>query len=378
MKSIAFFLLFLGLVSLSIASTSIFLDDLFVSPTFDSMDSALINCSATDTCVGKGDTCAGNYALGLGCSRTNGTCCAVGLFCNANKTCVTDTYEASCNAASDCYPPGQFTCANKTCQYIMGVGDECTDNSLCYSGSCINGTCQGQKENGACQSILNCNFGLFCKQTGLGNSTCQNTTAQGAACTPGGVPCYPGNVCYSKSTPANYTCQAVGTQTAGGPCLATADCGSGLVCVTSGGNTTCTSVSTSTVACTANANCTNGLCVCSMVTGSSYCSGALYNNPCTDESLSLTECLASNSCPMLSEAPDSCAQQKCSSDYKKANSCSCSLSNSILGKCFYNQYCGGFPVWAIIVIIVVAIVLVLAIVLLVFFMMRRRRQYDSI
>jgi hypothetical protein len=90
-------------------------------------------------------------------------------------------------------------------------------------------------------------------------------------------------------------------------------------------------------------------------------------------------CLASSGCDETpTNNPDSCCQDKCSSEFKKMGSCSCSLSSAMYGKCYYNDFCGGFPVWAIIVIIVVAIVLVLAIVLLVFFMMRRRRQYDSI
>jgi hypothetical protein len=101
-------------------------------------------------------------------------------------------------------------------------------------------------------------------------------------------------------------------------------------------------------------------------------------NPCTSEESDLTTCLASNNCTDASDAPESCCYANCLSQYKKTFSCGCSLSDQFYGSCFYNQYCGGFPVWAIIVIIVVAIVLVLAIVLLVFFMMRRRRQYDSI
>jgi len=367
--------LFLGLISLSSSAPSAFLDELFVTPTINSVNSALINCSATDTCAGKGDTCGGNYfpAMG-GCSKANGTCCAEGLYC-VNKTCLVDTYEGLCSTAADCYPMGEFTCVNKTCQYIMGIGEDCSANSECYSGNCANGTCMGSGYGGSCMTSLNCNFGLYCASMG-GNYSCQNTTAPGQPCG-NGVPCFPGNVCFQKTFGNGSTCQAIGTQTEGMPCT-TGACASGLVCNIASMNVTCVSVNTSSVACTADQNCTNGVCKCSPVTGSSYCVGLAYNNPCTEESINYYQCLATSSCSFSSEAPDSCAQKNCESDYKKSQSCGCSLSNSVLGKCTYNQYCGGFPVWAIIVIIVVAIVLVLAIVLLVFFMMRRRRQYDSI
>jgi len=259
---------------------------------------------------------------------------------------------------------------------MMQVGEDCTANALCWSGVC-NTTCQGKAAGGACTSSSQCNFGLYCNGNSIMSGNCTNTTAPGAKCD-GIVPCAPGNVCFEKTFGNGTTCQQVGTQSAGMPCAPNA-CQSGLVCNVAAANVTCVSVNTSSVACTANANCSNGaLCVCSAVTGSSYCFGFTYNNPCTEENLNLISCLAENSCQANSEAPDSCAQTNCDSDYKKTQSCGCSLANSMSGKCAYSQYCGGFPVWAIIVIIVVAIVLVLAIVLLVFFMMRRRRQYDSI
>jgi len=372
MKSIAFFLLFLGLVYLSMARSSAFLDDLFVAPTIDDTP---VSCNATDTCAGKGDACTGNYPGTAGCNATAGNCCASGLTCTVNKTCSANTEGESCNSITDCFPQSYFNCVNKTCQYWLSVGDECTDSSLCLNGNCANGTCAGQALNGKCGSDLDCNFGLYCSYQNVTNPTCQNTTAQGQTCTPL-VPCYPGNVCFAKTYGNGTTCQQVGSQSAGGPCTAEA-CSSGLACYGPVTNMTCQSVSTSSVACSYQANCTGGACICSSVTGTSFCAGALYN-PCTEESLNLVQCLAENSCVSFSMAPDSCAQSKCSSDFKKSNSCGCSLASSQYGKCAYNQYCGGFPVWAIIVIIVVAIVLVLAIVLLVFFMMRRRRQYDSI
>jgi hypothetical protein len=264
---------------------------------------------------------------------------------------------------------------------MLTNGDACNVNNsqLCPTGICNANTtmCQGYSANQMCTSTNQCNFGLYCKMGLMGNSTCQNATAQGSTCV-SSAECFPGNVCF-KSTPNNQsTCQQVGSQAPGMPCTTYA-CGSGYYCQISATNQTCQTVNTASVACSNSANCSNSAtCVCSYVTGTSYCQGSGYNNPCTEETVGLVQCLADNQCVGASLASDSCAQQKCESDYKKAQSCSCSLENSMYGKCYYNSYCGGFPVWAIIVIIVVAIVLVLAIVLLVFFMMRRRRQYDSI
>jgi len=382
MKFSIFFILCLGMISLAMASKSTFLDELFMPQPL----ALNVNCSATASCLGKGDTCAGNYNLatnvGTGCVPANGTCCATGLYCSVNKTCVENTYQDKCSTAGDCWPPKEFGCVAGSCQYMLTNGDACTANNsqLCPTGMCNTNTsmCQGLTVGQQCSSGNQCNFGLYCAMGLMGNMTCQNTTASGSPCAyTGSDECYPGNVCFKATANNGTTCQQVGTQAAGLPCTASA-CGSGLFCGAAP-NMTCQTVNTASVACTNSANCSSiSTCVCSYVTGTAYCQGPGYNSPCTEEHVSLIQCLADSQCVGASVAPDSCCQQKCESDYKKSFSCSCSLGNSMYGKCFYNTYCGGFPVWAIIVIIVVAIVLVLAIVLLVFFMMRRRRQYDSI
>jgi len=383
MKFALFAILFVGFVCLA-QSRSIFLDNLFVSQTAN----VILSCNATDSCAGKGDTCNGVYQSGNciqnGASAANGTCCADGLFW-VNSTCVTDTAGQSCTSSTNCFSssPTPMNCVSGTCVYIYGPGDSCSNNTDCASGNCTGSVCIGGSYGQSCSTaatvIPSCNFGLYCYLNITSQSTtCQNTTAEGGNCT-SSVQCAAGTTCFS-STRTNGTlsqpmCQTIGTQSEGNPCMDNSACDSGTVCYM--GN--CTSVGTSMTSCTNSTSCGTGAqCVCSYVTGDLYCAGTLYNNPCTDEQISLQSCLASSSCSEATDAPNSCSYANCLSEYKKSLSCRCSFASSVSGGCSYNQYCGGFPVWAIIVIIVVAIVLVLAIVLLVFFMMRRRRQYDSI
>jgi len=379
MKATLFAIVFLGLISMAM-SRSAFLDDLFdskvVVPKPAHTETALAwSCNATDTCAGKDDACTGNYNLGVssgGCSKTNGTCCATGLYC-VNKTCQMNNDGGSCNSAGDCFPAGQFNCVNKTCQYMMYIGDSCTANALCATGNCANGTCQGTANGSPCLISSQCNVGYYC------DGNCTMARKEGAGCDSSDE-CAPGTVCsITEFSNTTKTCVAIGSQQEGEPCVEYL-CTEGTVCGGNVMNMTCVSVNTSSEACTSPSNCTGlSICHCSAVTGTGFCVGPTYNEPCTGEANDLMSCLAENSCFFIpNSAPDSCTQNNCASQYKKSFSCACSLSNSLYGKCIYNQYCGGFPVWAIIVIIVVAIVLVLAIVLLVFFMMRRRRQYDSI
>jgi len=372
MKFTLFIVLFVGLICISHARTS-FLDTIFLAATSQHSDVEMAtSCNATDSCSGKGEACTGTYPIG--CNTTNGNCCAMGLYC-INKTCATDNIGDSCQSSATCHSNmGPTVCSNGTCQYLGGLGDPCSKSDMCQQGTCMNGTCQGKAQGQNCMMTSDCAFSLYC--SAANNATCQNSTAEGANCTATSH-CFPGTDCFKAGSNNYMTCNALGSQAENGPCnTGMADCASGLVCVS--GN--CTTVkSSSMVTCTANANCTGtgSACACSSVTGDQYCTGILYSS-CTDEQATLQNCLADNKCTLATDAPNSCCSDNCESEYKKSSSCSCDLSSSVFSSCYYNDNCGGFPVWAIIVIIVVAIVLVLAIVLLVFFMMRRRRQYDSI
>jgi len=326
------------------------------------------NCSSIYSCAGKGDSCNGSFTNGDCISGSS--CCAIGLYCISSE-CATDNMGANCTVMGDCHSSitGSYNCVNSTCKYIYGPGDTCTTSTDCIGGlNCTDSLCAGIAQGKACLFSDLCAFGLYC---GLNNGSMQCIPQPGENGTcPLGVTCYPGNVCESGKCITAYSVAS------GKSCSTQMTCETGLVCASNG---TCVEAITSLTTCTnATTDCPKGVpCECSPFSGTSFCVESLYD-PCTDEASDLLSCLAENNCTNALGSPNSCAYDHCYSDIKKSNSCGCSAQDSVYDSCFYNQYCGGFPVWAIILIIVVAIVLVLAIVLLVFFMMRRRRQYDSI
>jgi len=197
-------------------------------------------------------------------------------------------------------------------------------------------------------------------------STCANKVPAGGDCST--YPCYPGTTCF------NNNCTTLYSVPSGGKCSSSDLCETGYVCSLTG---TCTEAQDSFESCSQQSDCSSGICTCSLYSGDSYCF-VVDVDPCTDAASDLNDCIVDNNCTSANAGPQSCAYNNCYSDLKKSQSCGCDLADTAYSSCFYNQYCGGFPVWAIIVIIIAAIVLVLGIVLLVFFMMRRRRVYDSI
>jgi len=350
------------------------------------------NCTSVWGCVGKGDTCS-HSLVGLSCNGqqpfSNQSCCALGLSC-IGGVCAVDNSGSLCggtyNNASSCmtnYAGATIQCVGSnsttagTCQYMYGVGDTCTSSANCLYNLNCSGTCQGIATTNACNLTQQCVYGDYCAL----NFTCQPMVASGGTC--GGlVPCTAGTVCLTVN--GTSTCVGLFTQTAGTkPCMSStggSTCNTGLVCWAL--NSTCVTADTDITSCddgNATTSCpiSTWSCACSPFSGKSYCNDPYYND-CTDQQSSLLTCQTSSSCPTVSGAPNSCIYQNCYSEWKKSQSCGCTSASTGLDSCSYNDFCGGFPVWAIIVIIVVAIILVLGIVLLVFFMMRRRRQYDSI
>jgi len=344
----------------------------------NSTSASTASCTQNFTCADKGDTCSSDF---YSCNSTTGSgCCGLGLYC-VNSTCVTDNIGDPCKTVLDCDKPSNagdiaLSCTNGYCAYSYNLGDTCQNTSDCMPGLVCNNTiCTGLAQGVQCNGTMACGYGLYCGyKTGNGNYVCMNTTASGGDCS--STPCGPWLQCI------NNTCQAEYSVASGSHCVNSKQCQSGLYCSI---NATCTAVADDYTSCSADSDCTAGptgttSCVCSPFSGKSFCYGLGYLNvfPCNEDKSDLYTCLVDNSCSAANNAPNSCCTKNCLSDYKKSISCDCSGNKLSYGNCYYNGYCGGFPIWAIIIIIVVAIVLVLGIVLLVFFMMRRRRQYESI
>jgi len=327
---------------------------------------ANVTCQDDLSCAGEDDDCIGDQLNMNGCNVSNASCCALGLLCLEGE-CKTDNMGDDCNNTLDCHTTiaAPYDCVSGECQYVYGPGDSCSSNSDCMGSlNCTGSVCVGLSVGMTC-TAGQCGFGLSCNASNM----CANDVPQGGDCTGVGAVCYPGTFC------SGGKCVKYFSIAAGGSCAGFLACETGLTCAP---NKTCVTATTSISSCSTNSDCNNGIvCVCSQYTGEFYCADPLWN-PCSDQESDLESCLVDSNCTTAYGSPDSCAYSNCYSDLKKSNSCACDDLDTIFSSCFYNTYCGGFPVWAIIVIIIVAIVLVLAIVLLVFFMMRRRRVYDSI
>jgi len=357
-------------VCFSVANPSIFEPSMLLGPVNPNG-----TCTNTYSCAGEGDSCMGDQFKMNGCNQTSGNCCSMGLYC-LSGTCQTDNIGGACNSSLDCRPPAgagavAIGCNNKTCTYLYGAGEGCTVNSDCMFGlPCNNSMCVGLSVGQPCIGG-GCTFGYYCPLPLNGTSVCTAQMSNGQGCSTTSQ-CYPGNFCF------NGKCTATNSLASGASCAGAMSCVEGYTCAIN--NKTCVAVSTSPETCSTNSDC-NGiagsLCYCSPYTQNSYCSDALLD-PCSSEKIDLQSCLIENNCSYPSAAPNSCSYTNCYSDFEDSQSCSCSLADDYYGDCFYSNYCGGFPIWAIIVIIVVAIILVLAIVLLVFFMMKRKPDYEQI
>jgi len=339
---------------------------------------ATVSCAKNSSCVGKGASCGGfvdlttleTYNCSLNSSGTP-NCCASGLYCISGK-CAIDNAGATCTTGVDCYPSVTafypLNCVGGICTYVGYAGDKCTNGSQCANNlPCNNSVCTAPSVGQACNLTSGCGFGAYCGSLN-GSLQCINYPQNGSCYA--NSKCYPGNFCN------NGTCAALFSLGQGANCMGDSNrCQTGFICAPN--NNTCQTAETSLTTCTNDSDCSSGVCLCSPFSGKQYCD-SLFDDPCTSQRQSLDSCLVSNNCTHDGDGTNTCSYANCYSEYKKSNSCGCSIASTKYSSCFYNPYCGGFPVWAIIVIIVVIIVLILAVVLIVFFLMRRRRQYDTI
>jgi len=339
--------------------------------------SSNFTCTKNSSCVGKGATCGGFFDVKNGmtynCSiNSTGTpnCCAANLYCVGGK-CVVDNAGATCSSDGNCLPKGTtgqpLLCISGICTYVGFAGDKCTNNSQCLNLPCNNSVCSAPAVGQSCNLTTGCGFGLYCGVAN-GSQQCIALPQNGSNCV--NSMCYPGYFCKSGTCIPKYSLGV------GKTCFGYQDfCSTGLTCDPVNG--TCVTAQTSLPTCTNGSDCSSGVCICSFLSGKQFCA-ELDLDPCTSQRSSLDSCLVTNLCTHSGDGANTCSYANCYSEFKKAMSCSCTILSTEYSTCYYNSYCGGFPVWAIIVIIVVIIVLILAVVLIVFFLMRRRRQYDTI
>ena len=68
-----------------------------------------------------------------------------------------------------------------TCQYLpasLPAGEKCVNDTVCISGKCSGGVCQGKKETEDCENTYDCNIGLYCK-----DKKCKKVLAVNDTCT---------------------------------------------------------------------------------------------------------------------------------------------------------------------------------------------------
>lgn len=183
--------------------------------------------------------------------------CAGGLYCQKSETAVCPGICATypCDANHLC-GVGQY-CAGGLCRQAAQAGDPCTEMGDCNWGSlnCDDGEiCPGNVwcdlsagqcrpgvlEGGACGTIIgsaggtshaDCALNLWCDAaTGLAPGVCQQRSAAGGPCISSGN-CLSGLYCegfFSGATVTFGTC--VATAGPGAACVSSSQCQSGLVC----------------------------------------------------------------------------------------------------------------------------------------------------
>lgn len=393
MRNIIVLLVITALFSFGLVSASGGFSQFWVPAAADTDCDALY-----DNCIGEGDSCTGDFLPASPfCNLTdseNSTCCASGLKClnvSGDATCVADNVDEDCDSDSDCYSnflilpsTSQFThyqvkclgdSGDKTCVVVYGPGDSCSVDSDCNTNSCSNdtSTCVGYDVGHSC-TAGQCAYGSLCATNGDGNKVCVAQSDVNGACTSDfqcalGLACN-GTCIEAFSLPANSSCQYSNNV-----------CDTDLVCF----NDVCVEgTEWEQEDCDTNADCESGEeCICSQISGEQFCSPKgevdFSNFTNTREARAdLYECVRENNCTNLGLGPNSCVEQNCGSDADDTESLNCDVGDDLLGSCYVNDSCGGFPLWAIIVIIVVAVVLVLVVVVVVVMAMRRKRQYDTI
>lgn len=112
-----------------------------------------------------------------------------------NKTCIepaseTHIYMQACSEGEICnilseIPEEKTTCVAKEAPvYKRYPGMSCTDNNDCFANKCENNICKSIKENEACTSVEECDYGYTCRKLTpeSESAVCAKPAAQGEAC----------------------------------------------------------------------------------------------------------------------------------------------------------------------------------------------------
>jgi len=314
-----------------------------------------------------------------GCSvlKGNPSCCAQGLYC-VNSVCAVDNVGAICKRQSDCYPDvvpfaagataNPMNCVGGFCQYVSGPGDTCAQNSDCaYGLACTAGKCTGLTTGVFCNSSSQCAFGFYCAVT------CQTAGQLNASCF-SDIQCAPGFFCGNEGK-----CVTTFSTSVGDSCSSSNqyECKVGYTC--NSGN--CVPITPSVIHCEHSNECTGGSCQCQSSTGTSYCTGSIYNyDPCTQERSDYYGCMQTSQCTTISIQPSSCSYTSCKAQMDKLTKCTCSVLKSQAGDIYYCK--AGFATWKLIVSIVVPVVgillLVIIVIVLVVSCRGGKKEYEQI
>ena len=81
----------------------------------------------------------------------------------------------------------------------------CTNDTDCYTNSCVNSVCVGLPDGSKCASDTDCNLGSMCK-SGFGNNTCAAQVAEGEMCDSfTGITCQNNYVCNNNKCVAYFS-----------------------------------------------------------------------------------------------------------------------------------------------------------------------------
>lgn len=290
----------------------------------DTAKATRVACASYTHCIDAADT---NGDLIIGGPGDSGSCAASPAGTPTNTPAVTPTNNPTDTATPTATPTAKSN------------GQACVQNSECATGFCVDGVCCNSACSGVCQACsaaMNGGTDGSCSATkpgfadlgcpAQGASTCGTT---GNCDGTGSCQLWPnGTVCVAQSCSGSTltkasTCNGAGTCSAPVPptqscspyvcggaacktnCTSDADCVSGDYCQNPGVSGTCHAPSAAGATCSANNQCSSGICG---VSGTGHCCAAAC---ATGGICGASDCNAAGACVYPNSAT-SCAAPSCS------------------------------------------------------------------